>query len=129
MANLWVCKNCETIGPAGRVGWYSSAPACSTCGHRTTVPVRSAKGAEMLERWSISAEQLSAMEWRSFSYAPRIFWLVSGAAWTATCLTGAHHDLGVTGMLAALSAAWGAGSLLMHFSSRPKVSGTSPPAP
>jgi hypothetical protein len=126
---LWVCKSCETIGPMGRIGWYSSAPACSTCGHRTTVPADSAKGADLIRRWGITADQLSEMEWRAFSYAPRVFWLVSGSAWTAVCLTGEHHNLGVTGTAALFSAGWAILSLVLHFRSRPRATGTSPPAP
>lgn len=127
MANLWACKNCETIGPAGRIGWNSSAPACSTCGHRTTVPIDSAKGHALIDQWGLSAEQLGEMEWRAFSYAPRIFWLVSGSAWAAVCLTGKQHDLGITGMAAVFSAGWAIVSLALHYRDRPRVTGTSPP--
>jgi hypothetical protein len=121
--SLWICKNCETVGSRGASGWYSSAPACNSCGHRTTLPVDSPKGAELAERLGITSDKLRSMEWRSFSYSTRIFWLLTGSAWTATCLTGKRHDLGVTGSLALFSALWAVVSILLHFLRRPKPIG------
>jgi hypothetical protein len=66
---LWICKNCSSVGSPswGSTTRGNSAPACSSCGHKTIVPIDSPKGSELARKAGFDERALRLSEWRDYS--------------------------------------------------------------
>lgn len=129
MSNLWVCKNCQCVG---RPSWQmtsrrrmSSIPACSSCGHKTIVPVDSPKGNALVSSLGITSSDLEIADYESYSEGSRVIGILVGLSGTIYSLSSGFANIGIGTVLLILLAVGCGLSLYGHYRSKP----TDPPPP
>lgn len=118
---LWVCRTCNHIGRAAK-RWGSGLPACSACGHSTTIPVETPAGRDLAAALGYKLDELARIdreiEWRSFPLVNRSLAVVVTGVLAGTCAADGRIGVG--------SAVWGAIAVTcivtigLHFLSKPK---------
>ena len=134
MADLWICKTCLCLGPPS---WYGttrrrlSAPACSSCGHRTIVPADSPKGADLLTKAGITAADLERAVYASYRGWMRVVGIIIGTMLIAGNVAQVTEDASkfspVMVFVSLVLIVACVVSLRIHKRDRP--TGSSPPAP